>query len=112
MVPVLARSAGRRSWTDPSAKARVAQTSSALMTWSVVILLPATVIIAAVGGPDRPGAQPGQPERRLQPRRHGQRDQLHAGRSFAPQILLYGFSVVLFGLLQAYRRFSGPASRR
>jgi putative peptidoglycan lipid II flippase len=27
---------------------------------------------------------------------------------FAPQILLYGLSVVLFGLLQAYRRFTGP----
>jgi putative peptidoglycan lipid II flippase len=27
---------------------------------------------------------------------------------FAPQILLYGISVVLYGLLQAYRRFAGP----
>ncbi len=32
--------------------------------------------------------------------------------SFAPQILLYGFSVVLFGLLQAYRRFTATAWRR
>ena len=28
---------------------------------------------------------------------------------FAPQILLYGLSVVMFGMLQAYRRFTGPA---
>jgi putative peptidoglycan lipid II flippase len=28
---------------------------------------------------------------------------------FAPQIFLYGMSVVLFGLLQAYRKFTGPA---
>jgi putative peptidoglycan lipid II flippase len=28
---------------------------------------------------------------------------------FAPQVVLYGLSVVLFGLLQAYRRFAGPA---
>jgi putative peptidoglycan lipid II flippase len=28
--------------------------------------------------------------------------------AFAPQILFYGFSVVLSGLLQAYRRFTGP----
>ena len=28
---------------------------------------------------------------------------------FAPQIILYGLSVVLFGLLQAYRRFTGPS---
>jgi putative peptidoglycan lipid II flippase len=27
---------------------------------------------------------------------------------FAPQALLYGLSVVLYGLLQAYRRFAGP----
>jgi putative peptidoglycan lipid II flippase len=27
---------------------------------------------------------------------------------FAPQALLYGLSVVLYGLLQAYRRFTGP----
>jgi putative peptidoglycan lipid II flippase len=28
---------------------------------------------------------------------------------FAPQVLLYGLSVVIFGMLQAYRRFTGPA---
>ncbi len=28
---------------------------------------------------------------------------------FAPQIILYGLSVVLYGLLQAYRRFTAPA---
>jgi putative peptidoglycan lipid II flippase len=28
---------------------------------------------------------------------------------FAPQALLYGLSVVLYGLLQAYRRFAGPS---
>jgi putative peptidoglycan lipid II flippase len=28
---------------------------------------------------------------------------------FAPQIVLFGLSVVLYGLLQAYRRFTGPA---
>src|SRR5262249_58180747 len=30
-------------------------------------------------------------------------------RVFAPQALLYGLTVVLFGLLQAYRRFAGFA---
>jgi putative peptidoglycan lipid II flippase len=30
-------------------------------------------------------------------------------QAFAPQILLYGISVLLFGLLQAYRRFTAPA---
>ena len=28
--------------------------------------------------------------------------------AFAPQIMLYGVSVVLTGLLQAYRKFTGP----
>ena len=50
MVPVLARSA-KRAATDPQAKAHVEQTSSALLTWSIVILLPVTVVIAAVAGP-------------------------------------------------------------
>ena len=30
-------------------------------------------------------------------------------RVFAPQVILYGLSVVLYGLLQAYRRFFSPA---
>src|SRR2546429_7618697 len=28
---------------------------------------------------------------------------------FAPQILLYGLAVVLYGILQAHRRFAAPA---
>jgi hypothetical protein len=28
---------------------------------------------------------------------------------FAPQVLLYGLAVVLYGILQSYRRFGGPA---
>ena len=28
---------------------------------------------------------------------------------FAPQILLYGLAVVLYGILQAHRRFTAPA---
>jgi putative peptidoglycan lipid II flippase len=103
MVPVLARSA-KRSATDPRAKAQVEQTSSALLTWSIVILLPATVIIAAAAGPISAALNPVNPNA----------DCSHADMisstsfmliSFAPQILLYGFSVVLFGLLQAYKKF-------
>src|SRR5579859_2950250 len=43
MVPVLARAADR-SAADPDAKAHVAQVSSALLSWAVVILLPLTLI--------------------------------------------------------------------
>ena len=42
MVPVLARPAARAA-ADPAEKARVAQISSALLTWSVIILVPLTI---------------------------------------------------------------------
>ena len=107
MVPVLARSAAR-SWTDPGEKARVAQISSALMTWAVVILLPATAIIAAAAGPIARALIPANPNSAC-----SRADMVNATSHmlviFAPQILLYGLSVVLFGLLNAYRRFTGPA---
>ena len=53
MVPVLARSA-RRAGTDPAAARQVTQTSSALLTWTVVILAPVSVIIAVAAGPSPP----------------------------------------------------------
>ncbi|MDX6340435.1 MAG: putative peptidoglycan lipid flippase [Trebonia sp.] len=107
MVPVLARSA-KRAAADPREKAHVEQTSSALLTWSIVILLPVTVVIAAVAGPISAALNPVNPNA----------DCSHADMinvtsfmliSFAPQILLYGFSVVLFGLLQAYRKFGATS---
>ncbi|HXT93356.1 MAG TPA: lipid II flippase MurJ [Trebonia sp.] len=103
MVPVLARSANRSS-TDPRAKRNVEQTSSALLTWSIVILLPITVAIAAAAGPISAALNPVNPNADC-----SHADMVNATSfmliSFAPQILLYGFSVVLFGLLQAYRKF-------
>ena len=50
MVPVLARSA-ERSAADPAEKARVGQITSALLTWSVVILVPLSLAIAVAAGP-------------------------------------------------------------
>src|ERR1051326_5266496 len=50
MVPVLARSAERSAY-DPREKARVSQVSSALITWSVIILMPLPILIAAAAGP-------------------------------------------------------------
>jgi putative peptidoglycan lipid II flippase len=107
MVPVLARAANR-SATDPRAKAHVEQTSSALLTWSIVILLPVTVIIAAVAGPVSAALNPVNPNADC-----SHTDMINATSfmliSFAPQILLYGFSVVLFGILQAYRKFGATS---
>jgi putative peptidoglycan lipid II flippase len=106
MVPVLARSA-ERAGAEPASKARVAQITSALLTWSVVILVPLSLAIAAAAGPVATLLNP------VNPNAHCPRADMIATtasmlRVFAPQALLYGLSVVLYGLLQAYRRFAGP----
>ena len=106
MVPVLARSA-ERAGAEPASKARVAQLTSALLTWSVVILVPLSLAIAAAAGPVATLLNP------VNPNAHCPRADMIATtasmlRVFAPQALLYGLSVVLYGLLQAYRRFAGP----
>ena len=107
MVPVLARSAERAA-DDPQEKARVSQISSALLTWSVIILLPLTIVVAAAAGPIADLLNPANAHA------HCVRADVVAVTSrmlvvFAPQIILSGLSVVLYGLLQAYRRFAGPA---
>jgi putative peptidoglycan lipid II flippase len=106
MVPVLARSA-QRSAADPGEKQRVAQVSSALLTWSVLILLPLTAIIVGTARPIAELLIPANPNASC-PRADMVATTSNMLVVFAPQILLYGFSVVLFGLLQAYRRFTGP----
>jgi putative peptidoglycan lipid II flippase len=107
MVPVLARSASR-SATDPEAKAHVERVSSALLTWSVLILLPVTVAVTAAAGPISGLLTPVNPNADCA---HG--DMINETTfmlvSFAPQILLYGISVVLYGLLQAYRKFGATS---
>src|SRR5271169_2212098 len=50
MVPVLARSA-ERSATDADAKAEVSQIASALLTWTLVLLVPLTLIVLVGAGP-------------------------------------------------------------
>ncbi len=107
MVPVLARSASRAR-TDPEAKTHVEQVASALMTWSVLILLPLTVAVTAAAVPISGLLNPVNPNADCS---HG--DMISETSfmliSFAPQILLYGVSVVLFGLLQAFRKFGATS---
>jgi putative peptidoglycan lipid II flippase len=107
MVPVLARSA-ERSAADPAEKARVGQISSALLTWSVLILVPLALVIVVTAGPVAAALNPANPNAHCV---HADMVATTAGmlRVFAPQVVLYGLSVVLFGLLQAYRRFAGYA---
>ncbi|MGH3283101.1 MAG: lipid II flippase MurJ, partial [Streptosporangiaceae bacterium] len=99
MVPVLARSAERAA-ADPAEKARVGQITSALLTWSVVILVPLSLAIAGVAGPVASLLNPSNVNA------HCPRGDMVATTAsmievFAPQALLYGLSVVLYGLLQA-----------
>jgi putative peptidoglycan lipid II flippase len=105
MVPVLAGPA-QRALADPGGRAEAGQIASALLTWTIVVLAPVSLILAAVAGPVVSllvPAAPGCP---------------HAGvvsvaarmlAVFAPQILLYGLAVVLYGMLQAHRKFAAPA---
>ena len=106
MVPILARSA-ERAGSDPAERARVSQISSALLTWSVVILVPLTLVIAAAAMPIATLLNPANANADC-----NRADMINATGHmlavFAPQVILYGLSVVLYGLLQAYRRFTGP----
>lgn len=107
MVPVLARSA-QQAHVNEQAKQRVTEITGALLTWAVIILLPLTVAIALVANPVATLLNP------VNPNAHCDHALMIATTSrllvmFAPQVFLYGVSVVLFGLLQAYRRFTGPA---
>ncbi|HEY2687784.1 MAG TPA: lipid II flippase MurJ [Streptosporangiaceae bacterium] len=105
MVPVLAGPA-ERSGADPDAARATSQISSALLTWTVMLLVPASVILALVAGPVTS---------LLIPHLQGcaRTEAVAVGSRmlavFAPQILLYGLAVVLYGILQAHRRFTGPA---
>ncbi len=107
MVPVLARSAERAA-RDPAEKARVGNITSALLTWSVIIIVPLVVVIVAAAGPIASLLNPANPNA------HCVRADVVAVTGnmlvvFAPQALLYGLSVVLYGLLQSYRRFAAPS---
>jgi putative peptidoglycan lipid II flippase len=99
VVPVLARSA-RLS------REQTRQISSALLTWTVVLLLPVSALVAIAARPIVTAALSGA---------SGCPPASLAGVAtrmlivFAPQVLLYGLAVVLYGILQAHRRFGAPA---
>lgn len=82
------------------------RTASALMTWTLTLLLPLAALVALLAGPITAlllhrveGCSPD--------------DALAAGRLmlvlFAPQVVLYGVGIVLSGVLQSHRRFAAAA---
>jgi putative peptidoglycan lipid II flippase len=101
-VPVLAGPArGRASDRD-----QVWQTAAALLTWTMLLLVPVCAVVAIAARPLVSvllGATPGCPRSSMVAL--GTRMLI----AFAPQILLYGLAAVLYGILQAHRRFVAPA---
>ena len=95
VVPMLAGgiAAGNRD--------QVRQTANALLGWSLVVLVPLAALLALLARPIATlllGDDPAKVDL--------------AARFlvvFAPQVVLYGLAVVLTGVLQAHRRFAGPA---
>jgi putative peptidoglycan lipid II flippase len=106
LAPRRARAAARPD-SEPAEKARVSQISSALLTWSIAILVPLTLAIAAAARPIATLLIPANGNAGC-----NRTDMINATghmlEVFAPQVILYGLSVILYGLLQAYRRFTGP----
>jgi len=106
MVPVLAGPA-LKSLADPDEAAATNRISSALLTWTVLVLAPVSIAAALLAGPLVRLLVPSAP--------HGcsyaSMVSVASGMLvvFAPQILLYGMAVVLYGVLQAHRRFGAPA---
>lgn len=103
VVPVLAGAAAR---STPEARAEVGRISSALLTWVVLVLVPLGVLTALMAGPVV-RLLVGDVSRCVS-------EEVIAVATrmlvvFAPQIPLYGVAVVLYGVLQAHRRFTGPA---
>jgi putative peptidoglycan lipid II flippase len=102
VVPVLAGPVARGR--DGAAEAR--RIASALLTWTVLLLVPAALVIALIAGPLTSALIPATPG-------CGHAATLAVSArmlvAFAPQIPLYGLAVVLYGILQSHRRFTAPA---
>jgi putative peptidoglycan lipid II flippase len=81
---------------------QVRRTASALLGWTLLVLTPLAVAIALLA----------EPIARLLLGSGDDAEVALAARFllvFAPQVVLYGIGIVLAGVLQAHRRFAGPA---
>jgi peptidoglycan biosynthesis protein MviN/MurJ (putative lipid II flippase) len=111
VVPVLAGPAGASGaaglWPgagDASAQAR--RIAAALLTWTVLLLVPVSAAVALAARPIVSALLSGATG-------CARADLAGVGTRmlivFAPQVLLYGLAVVLYGILQSHRRFGAPA---
>ena len=101
VVPVLSAPA-ERGLTET-----VRRTASALLTWTLLLLVPLAVLAVLFAGPIMTALSQGGLGGcdAAEYRAIGARMLV----VFAPQIVLYGLAVVLYGVLQSHRRFTGPA---
>ncbi|GAA2863085.1 lipid II flippase MurJ [Streptosporangium fragile] len=105
VVPVLA-SAASRAEADPEARAEVGRITSALLTWVTLVMVPLTLLIVAFAGPIVTLLVGNLPECDMARVVEVGTDMLVL---FAPRMIFFGLAVVLYGVLQAHRRFMGPA---
>ncbi|GHH71573.1 hypothetical protein GCM10017673_25310 [Streptosporangium violaceochromogenes] len=105
VVPLLA-SAASRSAADPEARAEIGRIASALLTWVLLVLVPLTLLVAVLA----------RPIMTLLAGDVGDCDVTEVVETgtamlvvFAPRMIFFGLAVILYGLLQAHRRFLGPA---
>ena len=99
-------SSGTETTTEAGADAEASQIASALLTWTVVLLTPASLLIALLARPLAAALLAGVPNCAQSAAVTVSSRMLMV---FAPQVLLYGLAVVLYGILQAHRRFTAPA---
>ena len=106
VVPVLAGPAmePRDADSDPGATAR--QIASALLTWTVLLLVPVSAALALAAHPIVSALVSGTAGCPRGPLAGVGARMLIV---FAPQVLLYGLAVVLYGILQSHRKFGAPA---
>ncbi|MGY1604360.1 murein biosynthesis integral membrane protein MurJ [Geodermatophilus sp. SYSU D00815] len=82
---------------------QVRRTASALLGWTLLVLTPLAVLVAVLA----------EPIARLLLGGDGDAVKVDLAARFllvfAPQVVLYGIGIVLTGVLQAHRRFAGPA---
>src|SRR5665811_1512585 len=101
VVPIIAGQLARPNSGATQNSAEAAQTASAMLTWTLAVLVPLSILMAACARPlstllvDHATCA-------------GSTDLMASMLViFSPQIALYGVGIVLAGVLQAHRRFLG-----
>ncbi len=101
-----AREAGARAGAATGPDQQASQIASALLTWTVILLVPVSLALVLLARPLASLLLAGVPGCDVALTESVSTQMLVV---FAPQILLYGLAVVLYGILQAHRRFTAPA---